>query len=169
LDHPDRTAQHTGVSALRAPHVRPFIVGRTVATMGVQFVQVAVGWELYERTNTPWALGLIGVAQVTPALLMAVPSGNLADRFPRRNIVLVAQMLMGCFSLGLALVSWSAAPVGLVYALLVVNAMARALSAPASNTILVQMLNRRQFVNAQVWQVTGQKVAQVGGPAIGGS
>jgi MFS family permease len=168
LNRSERGPRDDGFAALRAPHVAPFIVGRTASQMGMQFVSVAVGWELYERTENAWALGLIGVVQVAPALLLAVPSGSLADRFPRRNIAMVAQILMGCFTLGLAVVSWSAAPVGLIYTLLVVNAMARALSGPASSTILAQILDRRQFANAQAWQVSGLKVAQIGGPAIGG-
>lgn len=136
--------------------------------MGVQFVSVAVGWELFERTEDPWALGLIGLVQVIPALLLAVPSGTLADRFPRRNIVMVAQVLMGLFALGLALVSALQAPVWLVFALLVVNASARALSNPAATTILVQIVDRRYFVQAQAWQASGGKLAQVAGPALGG-
>jgi MFS family permease len=136
--------------------------------MGAQFVSVAVGWELYERTDDPWALGMIGVAQMVPTLLMALPSGTLADRFPRRNVAMVAQLLGGCFVLGLGLVSLVGAPVLAVYALLAINAAARALSAPSTTTILAQMLSRRQFASAQAWQLTGLKVAQVSGPAVGG-
>jgi hypothetical protein len=65
--------QHDAYAALRNPSVRAFAIGRMVATLAAQFVSVAVGWELYERTHDPWMLGLVGLAQVAPAMVLMLP------------------------------------------------------------------------------------------------
>ena len=87
-------------AGLRLPYIRPFLVGRMASTIGAQFVSVAVGWELYERTGDPWALGLVGLAQVAPALVLMLPAGNVADRFPRRNVAIVAHGLLALAASG---------------------------------------------------------------------
>lgn len=161
-------ARHDPFEALRAPYVARFTLGRAVAALGAQFVTIAAGWELYERTGDAWALGLVGAFQIAPALLLALPAGGLADRFPRRHIVMLAQLLMGLVSFGLALVSWSGAPTALLYALLTLNAAGRALSAPAAATILAQIIDRRQFANAQAWLISSLKLATIAGPALAG-
>ena len=57
-------------------------------------INVAVGWLLYERTGSAWALGLLGLVELSPGLLLMVPAGNAADRFPRRNIGIFAHTLL---------------------------------------------------------------------------
>ena len=80
---PSRHA-NDGFATLRDPHVRAFIVGRMASALGTQFVTVAVGWELYERTNDPLALGLTGLFSAAPIFLLMIPAGHAADRNPRR-------------------------------------------------------------------------------------
>src|SRR3954471_7899554 len=99
-----------GFDALRIPIVRNFAIARIVSGLAQQIVSVAVGWELYERTNDPWALGLVGVFTLAPSLLLMLPAGNPADRFPRRNLTLVAGILTALSSVALAIVSWRQAP-----------------------------------------------------------
>jgi len=156
------------LAALRIPFVRDFALGRMAATIGTQFVSVAVGWELYERTGDPWALGLVGVAQVAPALVLTLPAGNLADRFPRRNIAMLAHALAGLAALGLAAVSWLGAAVELVYGLLLLTGVARAFAMPSVGTLLPQLLERRQFANANAWLVSSFQLAAISGPAAAG-
>jgi MFS family permease len=156
------------LDALRVPFVRAFIVGRVAATLGMQFVSVAVGWELYERTGDPWALGLVGLAQVAPALVLTLPAGNLADRFARRHVAMLSQLLMALAAFGLAAVSWLGAPVEIVYSLLVVTGVARALAGPSVGTLLPQLLQPRQFGNANAWLISSFQLASITGPAVGG-
>jgi MFS family permease len=139
------------------------------AKIGVQFVSVAVGWELYERTGDPWALGLVGLAQVVPALLLTIPAGNLADRFPRRNLAMMAHALLALAALGLAAASAAGAAVELYYALLALGGAGRAFAAPSVNTILAQSLRPREFGRAYAWLVSSSQLAAVGGPAIAGA
>ena len=75
----DRPARD-GFTALRDPHVRAFILGRLASVLGTQFVSVAVGWELYERTGDPWMLGLVGLFSVAPVFVLMIPAGARSDR-----------------------------------------------------------------------------------------
>jgi MFS family permease len=157
-----------GFDALRIPIVRNFALGRIVSGLAQQIVSVAVGWELYERTNDPWALGLVGVFTLAPSLLLMLPSGNAADRFPRRNLSLAAGLMTALSSVALAFVSWQQAPVELVFGLLVILGAARAIAAPASGTILPQLLEPRQFANVNTWLISCMQLASIAGPAVGG-
>jgi hypothetical protein len=138
------------------------------AALATQFVSVAVGWELYERTNDPWALGLVGAVQVAPALALTLPAGSLSDRFPRRNIGLLAHGLLALAALGLALVSWLRAPVELIYVLLALSGVGRAFSTPSINPLLAQLLQPRVYASALPWLVSSSRLGQIGGPAAAG-
>src|SRR5688572_32310334 len=67
---------------------------------------VAVEWEIYARTHSATALGLVGLVIALPVVLLSLPAGHIADRFPRKRIVLVTQALSAICSLALAFVSW---------------------------------------------------------------
>src|SRR5436305_10986385 len=96
-----------------------FLVGGMAATVGGQMQGVAVGWELYERTGSATALGLVGLAQVLPVILLAIPAGHAADHFSRKHQVIVSHVLLFLASVGLALLSYFRGPVELVYVCLV--------------------------------------------------
>jgi MFS family permease len=136
--------------------------------MGAQIISVAIGWELYERTNDPWALGLVGLFEVLPVFVLMIPAGNAADRFARRNVGLVAYSLLALSALGLTYISWSQAPVELVYGLLVVIGGARSFASPSVESLLPQIIERRLYGNAQAWLVSTGQLSSVSGPAIGG-
>ncbi len=160
--------RHDAYAALRNPYVRSFIVGRIAATIGAQIIAVSVGWELYERTGDVWALGLVGLFEVAPVVFMMIPAGNAADRFPRRNLAMVAYVLQMIASVGLAVVSYLQAPVASVYALLVLIGAARAIASPSVGTILPQLLQPREFANSQSWLISSFQLSSISGPALGG-
>ncbi len=153
---------------MRLPHVSAYTIGRAATTMGTQVVSVAVGWELYERTHDPWALGLVGIVQAGPALALTLPGGEASDRFPRRTVAMLAHALLGVGALGLALVSWLSAPVGLVYALLVLTGVGRAFSGPALTALLPELVEPRHFARVNAWVVLTSELARISGPVIGG-
>src|SRR5215213_10312691 len=138
------------------------------AAMGTQFISVAIGWELYERTNDPWALGLVGLFEVLPVLVLMIPAGNAADRFPRRNVGIVAYSLLSLSALGLTFISWTQAPIELVYGLLVIIGGARSFASPSVESLLPQLIERRLYGNAQAWLVSTGQLSSISGPAIGG-
>ncbi len=156
------------LAAIRIPFVRAFVLARVAAALGTQIVTVAVGWQLYERTGSAWSLGLVGLFELTPVLLFTVPAGNIADRYPRRTVAMLAQVVAGIAALGLMAVSWVQGPISVVYAMLLLVGAARAFAGPAVSTILPQLLKAEQFVNANAWSSSAFQFASVSGPALGG-
>ncbi|MEO7134797.1 MAG: MFS transporter [Vicinamibacterales bacterium] len=155
-------------AALRHPFVRSFAIGRFAAIAGWQMINVAVGWLLYERTGDPWALGLVGVAELAPVLLLMVIAGNAADRYPRRNIGIFAHTVLTGAATGLAVLSWSNGPTWQIYSLLALVGTARAFASPSVNTILPQLLAPAEFANANAWLSSTFQLAAITGPAVGG-
>ena len=146
-----------GFDALRIPVVRNFALGRILSGLGQQIVSVTVGWDIYERTGDPWSLGLVGIFTLAPSLLLMLPAGNAADRYPRRNLALFAAFLTGVASLALTAVSWTHGPVWLIYATLVLFGAARAIASPASGSILPQLVEPRQFANVNTWLISAMQ------------
>ena len=83
--------RHDPYSALRNRDFRLFLVNSVAATVGNEMQAVAVGWDLVRRTGQPLSLGLVGLVQALPVMLLAVPAGHLADRLPKKWIVLAHQ------------------------------------------------------------------------------
>jgi MFS family permease len=138
-------------AALRHPFVRLFAIGRFAAIAGWQMINVAVGWQLYERTGDPWSLGLVGVVELAPVLLLMVVAGNAADRYPRRNVAIFAHGLVAIAAIGLALVSSLQGPTIAIYSLLALIGTGRAFASPSVSTILPQLLAPAEFANANAW------------------
>jgi MFS family permease len=135
--HPD------ALEALRNPYVRKFAIGKMASSMGAQIISVAVGWELYERTGDPWALGLVGLFEILPVLFLMLPAGNIADRFIRRNVAMGAYATLALAALGLTYISYTQASINLVYGLLVVIGSARCIASPSVESLLPQIIERR--------------------------
>src|SRR3954470_9427652 len=106
---------HDPYAAFRFADFRRYMLAGTILTIGGQMQSVAVGWELYERTRSATALGLVGLVQFLPVLLLALPAGHAADRYRRKTLLLVSQGLMMVASSGLALLSYRQGPVSLIY------------------------------------------------------
>lgn len=157
-----------GFGALRNPIVRKFGMGRMASTAGSQIVSVAVAWELYERTNDLRVLGLVGLVQFAPSIALLLPAGHAADRFSRRNLSMLAGLMTALVAVGLALVSWQEGPIPLIFGLLVLNGIARAVAAPASGTIIPQLIDAREFAHVNAWLVSLQQVAMALSPTVGG-
>ena len=162
-------ATPTHPQAFDYPFVRAFAAGRFSAVAGYQIISVAVGWQLYERTGQAWALGLVGLFEVAPVLLLMVAAGSAADRYPRRLVGMLAHGVLALAAAGLALVTWANAPVPLVYALVVLVGMGRAFAAPAVNTILPQLLPATVFASVNAWVASSTQLAAILGPAAGGA
>src|SRR3954467_8422121 len=105
-------------AVLRHRDFRLYLVGRFIASFGAQMLIVAVGWELYERTHSALALGLVGLTNVVPMFLFTLPAGHFADNHDRKRIIVATTALMGAASVGLTLCSWLNAPTPWIYACL---------------------------------------------------
>lgn len=161
-------AAHDAYAALRHRDFRLFLANSVAATIGNEMQAVAVGWDLARRTGQPLSLGLVGLVQALPVMLLAVPAGHLADRFPRKWIVVVAQVVMTACSIGLAIASHREGPIGLIYALLGVVGVANAFSFPARHALVPELVPAADFANAVTWRSSAWHIAALVGPALGG-
>jgi MFS family permease len=148
--------------------VRRFAFGRFGAVLGLQMLSVAVGWHLYERTASAWALGLVGATELAPVFLLLPVTGTVADRYSRRRVAALAHTAVALATLGLAGVAWRDGPIGLIYMLLAVVGTGRAFAMPSAATILPRLLTPREFANANAWISTTFQLAAVTGPALAG-
>jgi MFS family permease len=160
--------EHDAYAALRHPGYRRLLAGGVLASAGAEAQAVAVGWELYDRTHSELALGLAGLAQFLPVLLLALPAGQAADRYSRKALFQLAQWVAGLASLGLAALSVAQGPVPLVFLCLLLAGAGRACSAPARGALLVQVVPLAALGNAVAWNSSGWQLANVAGPALGG-
>jgi MFS family permease len=155
-------------AALRHSDYRFFLAGRLAASMGSQMIDVAIGWELYERTSRALALGYVGLVQVVPIILLALPAGHVADRFDRKRVALMSLLALIAASLALAAISFTVAPIPLIYLTLFVIGVALAFHRPAVAALLPQLVPADRFANAVTWNSVGWQLASVVGPALGG-
>jgi MFS family permease len=146
-----------------------YLAGRLVAALGQQMLTVAVGWELYDRTGSALALGLVGLTEMTAMVLLTLPAGHLADNYNRKRIILTALLVAAASSLGLTLISALHGPVLAIYACLFTAAVARTFLWPASSAFLTSLVPRPQFPLAVTWNSGAFQLSSVAGPALGGA
>src|SRR5258708_35211614 len=163
------SVRRDSLAALRLPDVRRYAAGRLLSTFAAQMQAIAVGWHLYERTGSAWALGFTGLVEVVPALVLALPAGHVADRFDRRKVSIAAQVLLSAVAAGLALVSFFAGPVWLIYVLLFCSGVGVGFSSPASNALFAQLVPPEHFANANAWLSSGRQLSAMAGPAFAGA
>lgn len=102
-----RAQKHDPYAAFRYSGFSFYTSGNLISVIGRLMFIVAVEWEMYARTHSATALGLVGLVIALPVVLLSLPAGHIADRFPRKRIVLVTQALSAICSLALAFVSWN--------------------------------------------------------------
>jgi MFS family permease len=138
-----------------------------VAALEMQ--SVAVGWQVYEITKRPLDLGLIGLAQFLPGMLLFLVSGHVADRFDRRKLVTLCYCGFALSSGLLWTITWQAGrSVHLIYAVVVLVGVVRAFNAPVSRALLPQLVSEEHFPNAVAWNASIFQGATILGPSIGG-
>ena len=109
-------SQHDPYQSLRVRDFRLLLLGNSIATFGEQMLTLALGWELYLRTNSAFLLGMVGLAEILPALLLSFYAGHVADRFNRKRIIIVTQFVVALASLALTALSHWQGPLILILA-----------------------------------------------------
>lgn len=159
---------HDPYAALRVPSYRDYLAGNFLALLGMQMQAVAVGWEVWQRTHSAAELGKVALLQFLPVLILGIPAGQMADRFPRKRILTFSLIGLIVGSTGLAWLSWTEAPIEWMYLCLLVNGCAKAMSQPAKGAMLPLLVPRERFTNAVTWNSTTFELATVLGPGISG-
>lgn len=158
-----------GFAVLRHRNFSFYLAARILGTLAVQMQNVAVGWQVYSMTHNLFYLGMIGLAQFAPFLLLILPAGHAADRYNRRNIVtacLATQLLVGLLLLAFA--NSGMAVVWPVFAVLVLFGSARAFMGPATQAMLVNLVPQQDFSKAVALSSSSFHVAVILGPTLGG-
>lgn len=143
-------------------------LARSLNTLGRQILSVAVGWELYELTNSPLTLGVVGLVQVLPVVALFLPAGYLVDHRDRRSLTTLAAAVTGLVGVGLAAASWFGAPVLFFYALLLLLGCATALHSPAAAAYIPTILPREALVRANAIISSMFEMSAILGPAVAG-
>lgn len=165
---PAEAAAHDPYAALRFRDFRLLVLGTFMAVIGEQMLSVAVGWEIYERTSSTLALGMVGLVQLAPVILLALPAGHLADQIDRKRIAVVTMLMIAGSALGLAALSFEAGPLPLLYACLLLIGLARAFQSPALGSLTAQVVPPEHFASAATWESGVWQASGIVGPALGG-
>lgn len=158
-----------GFAVLRHRNFSFYLAARILGTLAVQMQNVAVGWQVYSMTHNLFYLGMIGLAQFAPFLLLILPAGHAADRYNRRNIVtacLATQLVVGLLLLAFAFSGMTV--VWPVFAVLVLFGSARAFMGPATQAMLVNLVPQQDFSKAVALSSSSFHVAVILGPTLGG-
>lgn len=160
----------TGATRLRDQHdYLRLLAARVTGGAATQMLMVALAWQMYELTSSAWDLGLVGLAQFLPALLLTLPAGLLVDRHDRRRLIALALGLQSLVAASLALASaqgWVGPQMILVLSVLL--GMARALQMPAQQALMPTLVPPLLLPRAVAAGSSTMQAAVIGGPALGG-
>lgn len=171
LIHPPREdpMSQPAVNVLRHRNFTLYLSCRVLGTIAVQMQSVAVGWQVYQMTGDLFDLGLIGLAQFAPFLLLILLAGHAADRYDRRTITLwcLAAQLLCALGL-LAFTSAGMSVVWPIFTVLVLFGSARAFMMPATQAMLINLVPAESFGQAVALSSSSFHVAVIVGPTLGG-
>jgi MFS family permease len=169
MSHPPRDNSHDSLAALRFANYRWYAAGFLTSGLGLQVLGTAIGWEIYERTKDPMHLGYAGLARALPVVCFALISGQVADRFNRRRIVIITQLLFALLAALLTWVSWQQLSLVWMYSLLVAFGCVRSFAGPARSSLLSQVVPAGSvFHNAVTWNSVLFQLAATLGPLLAG-
>jgi MFS family permease len=143
--------------------------GRFLIVSAQEMVSVAVGWQVYEITRRPLDLGLVGLAQFLPGVLLFLVSGHAADRFDRRRLLVLCYAGFAfCSAVLWEIAHRPARSVYPIYAVLVLLGVVRSFNGPVSRALLPQLVAEEHFPNAVAWHSGIFQSAAILAPAFGG-
>jgi MFS family permease len=166
---PEPAPPTAATSLLRHPVFPSFWLARIATSFGFQVVSVAVGWQIYEITGRAFDLGLIGLVQFIPSLVLALPAGHLADQVDRRRIVLLGLIVEFVAIVALTLLTFAGRvhETGIL-ALVFVVSVAKAFEFPALQSMLPSLVPAAILPRAVAASASAFQTAMIVGPALGG-
>src|SRR6267154_1768743 len=163
------TSSRAGRVAFTFPDFTSYQLARFFIIAGLEMQSVAVGWQIYEITKRPLDLGLVGLAQFLPGVLLFLVSGHAADRLARRKLLITCYVGFGvCSSLLLLTVLAGMRTVYPIYAVVVLLGIVRSFNSPVSRALLTQTVPQEHLTNAVTWNSSVFQGATILGPSIGG-
>ncbi len=151
---------------------RPFVLywlSRFCATFAVQVIAVSVAWQVYDLTRQPLDLGILGMVQFLPMLLLVFITGSAADRFGHGKVMMISVAVEVLCAAAILLFAWLGLGSPLpIFVTLTVLAVARAFFGPASQSLVVHLVPKHDFANAIGWNSSAWQIASIVGPMAGG-
>ncbi|HXM39777.1 MAG TPA: MFS transporter [Bryobacteraceae bacterium] len=155
--------------AFHHSNFRYYLGVRILTTTASEMQAVAVAWQVYSLTHRPLDLGLVGLAQFLPGILLFLVAGQTADRFARQRILQVCCGGFALCSLLLLGLTWHGlSSIFPIYAVLLLNGTVRAFNGPAGQAFLPLLVPEKDFPEAVAWNSSIFQAATIAGPAVGG-
>ncbi|MGE5424530.1 MAG: MFS transporter [Syntrophothermus sp.] len=170
----EKPEKHDAFAVLKLKDYRLFISFRFFMTIGIQMQSIIVGWQVYQLTKDPLSLGLIGLAEAMPFIIVALFAGHVADRFNRKKVIFWFDLL---FLSGTGLLLFFTIHADTVfthfgvlpiYAVVAISGVARSFLYPSTIALMAQIVPRNLYTNSSTWNSTVWHIAAITGPAIGG-
>ncbi len=164
------------IAAMQIPEFRGLLAGRFCFVLGLRMMGTLVGWWIYELTNAPFAIGLIGLAEVIPALSLALYAGHVIDISEKKSLLLKGVFAFFLCSVILLFLSTSylkihvskAIVIGGIYTIVFFTGIIRSFAGPVFNAIVGQMIPKETLQNAITWNQGTWLTASVCGHALAG-
>ena len=157
------------MSSPKSPAFSRFWIAETITALGNQMLAVAVAWQTYELTDSALSLGLIGLAQFAPIFVFSLVAGHAADRYDRRRIALLSQVVQCAVAITFAFLSLTGAlSQHVIYAGAFLTGTALAFQSPSLRSLLPDLVERTDFPQCIAWSTAARQVAVVAGPGLGG-
>jgi MFS family permease len=146
-----------------------FWISLLFSGVGSQISAVAIAWQVYEITNSPFQLGLTGLFRALPVMILSIPGGVVADRMDRRWLLIITQALAALLALALALLTASGEiRVWHIYAITFLSGAVGIFDAPARTALIPLLVSAEQLATAYALNISWRQIATLAGPFIGG-
>ena len=162
-------ALRRSVSSLSVPNYRRYFVGQVISVSGNWMQLVAQMWLIVKLTGSGVAVGFTAGLQFAPILLLGAWGGLIADRFPKRRVLMVTQPLMALPAIALwVLVAAGTVEPWMVYALVLVRGVVNAFDNPARQSFVIELVGPERVVNAVSLNSVIVQAGRIIGPAAAG-
>ncbi|HEY4935979.1 MAG TPA: MFS transporter, partial [Puia sp.] len=171
-DHP----RSSPLDAMRIPEFRSLVIGRFIFIMGLRMMSTMVGWWIYNLTNAPLAIGIVGLSEFIPAVSLALYAGHVIDLSEKRKLILRGVGLYGLAAMLLLILSTALGTSNLhphivaifIYLIIFGTGIVRSFTGPVFSVMLAQVVPKNILQNAITWNTSAFLSASIAGHAIGG-
>ena len=162
--------------AMRFPEFRSYIVMRFLFTFAYQVQAVVIGWHIYQLTKDPLSLGLIGLAEAIPSIMVTLYGGYIADKSDKKKLLIWIIGSMLCCSAVLTVVTTDEVlrligqtpVIIIIYIMIFFIGITRGFYSPTAFALMAQIIPKEHYTNSSTWNSGSWQIASIMGPAVGG-
>ena len=162
--------------AMRFPEFRSYIVMRFLFTFAYQVQAVVIGWHIYQLTKDPLSLGLIGLAEAIPSIMVTLYGGYIADKSDKKKLLIWIIGSMLCCSAVLTVVTTDEVlrligqtpVIIIIYIMIFFIGITRGFYSPTAFALMAQIIPKEHYTNSSTWYSGSWQIASIMGPAVGG-